>query len=96
MGTEQCPHCGRLGQYRREGAPLEDILGPHDLRARHDGLGPPCRCRHVNANDRLHALKVGGRYWDGAAWVCPWCGTAPAPTEEEWTEVLLRMEESYE
>ena len=85
MPQQQCPWCGHCGPRYPEGTPLAERPGPHED-------GSACRCRHVNANDRLHALQVGGRYWDGASWVCPSCGTAPGATEEE-EELLLEEEQ---
>jgi hypothetical protein len=84
MPQQQCPWCGRLGDRYEEGTPREERPQPHDD-------GSPCRCRHVTAANRLAALRDGGRYWDGASWVCPSCGTAPGATPEE--ERLIEEEE---
>ena len=73
MPQQCCPWCGHAGPRYDEGTPTEEIPSAHDD-------GTKCVCRHVDAIDRQHAIEVGGRYWDGAAWVCPWCGTAPPPT----------------
>jgi predicted RNA-binding Zn-ribbon protein involved in translation (DUF1610 family) len=78
MSQYQCPWCGKVGQrWEREPADrMRGEYGPH-------ADGSSCICRHVNAQTRLAALRVGGRYWDGTAWVCPSCGTAPGRTPEE-------------
>lgn len=77
MSQKQCPWCGRLGARVGNDANLgAGWAQPH-------ADGSTCVCRHVDSHSRLAALRDGGRYWDGSAWVCPSCGTAPPATEEE-------------
>lgn len=88
MGREQCEWCGRLGQWVDGGEPTAETLGPHDRDRRHDGLGPPCRCKHVSEDSRRGAMLYHGCYWADAAWKCVSFGTAPPATDGElaWLE----------
>lgn len=76
MPQQQCPWCGHCGPRYDEGTPASGRPAAHDD-------GTPCICRHVTCQSRRSALLAHGRYWDGAAWVCVSCGTAPPPTTEE-------------
>lgn len=80
MTQKQCQWCDKCGPRYEEGTPPEERGQPHDD-------GSACVCRHVSADNRMDALRVGGRYFDGTSWVCPWCGTAPRATAEEMTEM---------
>lgn len=87
MPQQVCPWCGKCGIRYDEGLSYEELCAagymPHDD-------GSTCVCRHVSSHSRIAALRDGGRYWDGKAWVCPSCGTAPAATAEE-LDVLERL-----
>ncbi len=82
MAQLRCPWCHRLGPYVSERELKEEYADPH-------ADGSECVCRHVRADNRLQAIADGGRYWNGTKWICPSCGTAPAPTEEEWCVIDL-------
>lgn len=80
MPQRQCPNCGRLGaRYAEEDGGSHPDFAPH--------AGEAGCCAHVSSASRRAALRDHGRYWDGAAWVCPWCGTAPPGSLEELQEL---------
>lgn len=81
MPQQQCPWCGRLGARYEEGTATAERPQPH-------ADGSACVCRHPEASGRMSALRVRGRYWDGSAWVCPSCGTAPPATPEELAQAI--------
>lgn len=88
MSQRQCAWCGQLG---------ERVLDDCDLRepwANPHADGSDCVCRHVSAPSRLSAILAYARYWDGSAWVCTVCGTAPPPTLRERLMVAIWREEA--
>ena len=81
MSQKQCPWCGALGERVTDDRDLrEEWAQPH-------ADGSACVCRHVTAPSRMSAILAGGRYWDGSAWVCTVCGTAPEPTPHEREQI---------
>lgn len=90
MPQNQCVWCGRLGGRYEEGTPRHEQPGPHDD-------GSACVCRHVSCSSRQEALIHGGRYFDEQEnrWVCPSCGTAPPPTDEELYDIDSKQDEEF-
>lgn len=88
MSQKQCQWCGALG---------ERVTDDRDLReawAQPHADGSECVCRHVTAPSRMSAILAHGRYWDGSAWVCVACRTAPEPTLREREQIALWCEEA--
>ena len=78
---KQCAWCGELGPRY--------CTDPESVHYTGDAPIPVgdhvCVCPHPNAANRMHALRVGGRYFspERKEWVCPSCGTDAPATEAE-------------
>ena len=77
MPQLQCPHCGKLGIRVEDRYLKEAWAKPH-------ADNSECVCMHIRSASRISAIRDGGCYQEQGIWVCPWCGTAPAPTQEEF------------